>query len=410
MKIAATSVVLASMFFFQIPAAQALHYKVLYSFQGGSDAANPAAELMLPRGGPRNVLLGTTVFGGSYAGGNGGTVYSINLMSEKEAVEASFGTGYGPRASLTFVPDFGFFGTTESSGETGYGTIFTLSNPESNVHLFGNVPDGADPYGTMLWWSGALYGTTAYGGSNGGGTVFSYNPSLLSESVVYSFCSLSNCTDGQSPEVGLIIYKDTLYGTTVYGGDLGGYGTVFSVNPTTGKHNVVHSFNFSFDGASPTGTLLNVNGALYGTTNVGGKYGTSSSGGTIFATDPTNGTTNVYWNFCSQMNCADGSVPTAGLIRDKATLYGTTYYGGNNAYGGTNGGGTVFSFDLNSGKEAVLYNFCSKKNCTDGADPYSSLLMVGAKLYGTTWAGGTGSCTNTVGYASGCGTVFEITR
>ena len=56
----------------------------------------------------------------------------------------------------------------------------------------------------------------------------------------------------------------------------------------------------------------------------------------------------------------------------------------------------------------MLYSFCSRTNCTDGAAPYAGLIFDAAgNLYGTTVAGGiyniNPNCTG------GCGTVFELT-
>ncbi|MGD0867333.1 MAG: choice-of-anchor tandem repeat GloVer-containing protein, partial [Rhizomicrobium sp.] len=63
------------------------------------------------------------------------------------------------------------------------------------------------------------------------GTVFKVEPGGTHETVLYSFCSQANCTDGRSPEAGLIMdKKGNLYGTTYYGGNFG-RGTVFSVTP-----------------------------------------------------------------------------------------------------------------------------------------------------------------------------------
>ncbi len=50
--------------------------------------------------------------------------------------------------------------------------------------------------------------------------------------------------------------------------------------------------------------------------------------------------------------------------------------------------GTAFAFDLRTGKEKVLYSFCSERDCVDGAVPYAGLLDVSGTLYSTTGFGG----------------------
>ena len=79
----------------------------------------------------------------------------------------------------------------------------------------------------MINVGGTLYGTTADGGANGKGTVFSVTKSGK-ESVVYSFAGGS---DGAIPTAGLVNVRGTLYGTTADGGGPNNYGTVFSIVP-----------------------------------------------------------------------------------------------------------------------------------------------------------------------------------
>ncbi len=55
-----------------------------------------------------------------------------------------------------------------------------------------------------------------------------------------------------------------------------------------------------------------------------------------------------------------------------------------------------------SGSESLIYSF---KNDPDGQSPKAPLVVLGNALYGTTQAGGQGTCE---GYA-GCGTVFKVT-
>jgi len=107
----------------------------------------------------------------------------------------------------------------------------------------------------------------------------------------------------------------------------------------------------------------------------------------------------LLYTFCKNGGtCLDGKNPVGGLLLDKhGNMYGTT------TSGGAAGGGTVFEFSRATSTYNVLYDFCSKKNCDDGATPSSSLIMdKKGNLYGTTTNGG-----RTVGY-SGWGEVFEL--
>ncbi len=100
----------------------------------------------------------------------------------------------------------------------------------------------------------------------------------------------------------------------------------------------------------------------------------------------------------------DGAFPYAGLVLDAAgNLYGTTYQGGtgNCTNNGVTGCGVVFKLD-SSGTETVLYNFTSQ---SDGGYPFAALLLdKTGNLYGTAELAGDLTCDPPVG----CGTVFEI--
>ncbi len=157
---------------------------------------------------------------------------------------------------------------------------------------------------------------------------------------------------------------------------------VSSKGNSSSSYEVLHSFGGSGDGSVPLAGLIKVKGTLYGTTAAGG----ASGDGTVFSITPS-GTETVLHSFGGS---GDGTQPYAGLINVKGTLYGTTYQGG----GGSNG--TVFSITP-SGTERVLHSFGGTTN--DGVFPYAGLLNVKGTLYGTTYYGGTNSY----------GTVFSIT-
>jgi uncharacterized repeat protein (TIGR03803 family) len=320
----------------------------------------------------------------------------------KEKVVYSFragSDGFWPYAALIDVKGT-LYGTTSG----GAGTVFALdpqTGAEKVLHGFGSGDDGAKPYAGLMDVKGTLYGTTYEGGtgpcSGGCGTVFSLDPKTGAEKVLYSFCTQGECSEGaEGPYAGLIYVQSTLYGTKYGDGD-GGVGTVFSLDLSTGRETVRWSFTDGGDGggAWPYAGLIDVNGTLYGTASGGGTYGY----GTVFAFDPkSNNVTQVY-SFCSQPDCSDGNEPFSSLIYVNNKLYGTTEYGGSST--GCHGGcGTVFALDLKTGAETVLHSFGSG---TDGVSPIASLMDVKGTLYGTTYYGG--SNTNC---SYGCGTVFSL--
>ncbi len=254
--------------------------------------------------------------------------------------------------------------------------------------------------------NGNFYGTTPLGGQHGMGVVFEVTPSGTL-TLVYSFCSRSNCSDGFDPNAALVVGANgNLYGTTTAGGaycpgDLNlGCGTVFEITPA-GKLTTLYKFcavrSSCTDGAYPEARLLlGSDGNFYGTTYQGGANGS----GTVFKITPTGKLTTLY-SFCSLSNCADGEYPITGVVESNGKFYGTTYDGGTALcpfFNNTFGCGTIFSI-TSQGAMTTLYNFG-----TD-AGLLQAPLAVGknGKLYGTSADGGTGNCNY------GCGTVFDIT-
>jgi uncharacterized repeat protein (TIGR03803 family) len=157
-----------------------------------------------------------------------------------------------------------------------------------------NCSDGMFPnVGLVLDQKGNLYGTTEFGGESGTGTMFKLAPKGK-EIVLHSFCAQNDCTDGQAPLVGLVIdRKGNLYGTTDLGGayyghcDFGGSGcgVVFKITPK-GKETVLYSFcpqTGCTDGADPQAKLVfDQKGNLYGATQYGGAH----NNGAVFKLTP----------------------------------------------------------------------------------------------------------------------------
>ncbi len=251
-----------------------------------------------------------------------------------------------------------------------------------------NCTDGESPQaGLTIDASGNLYGTTLYGGThhidpnnNGGGVVFRIS-NTGNYTVLYSFCSQANCADGYLPFTGVITDPSgNLYGTTTGGGTYGG-GAVFKLS-SGGNYSVLHSFCSQAnctDGWDPeAGLTLDASGDIYGTTYIGGALGE----GEVFKID-TAGNFTVLYAFCSAMNCVDGAYPLTSLIKDASgNLYGTTSSGG-----GGYGDGTVFKLD-SGGNYSVLHSFCTQGNCKDGGSPRSLIEDAAGNFYGTTSGGG----------------------
>jgi uncharacterized repeat protein (TIGR03803 family) len=322
-----------------------------------SDGATPLAGLILSG----NTLYGTARDGGRSANG---TVFKINTN----------GTGFTVLYSFTANP-----------------------YPSTNS-------DGANPVAGLILSSNTLYGTANYGGSSERGTVFALNTNGTGFTTLHSFTdpdpSTGTNSDGANPHAGLILSSNTLYGTAAYSGSLGN-GTVFAANTDGTGFTTQHSFTAllpppyyytNSDGASPGAGLFLSGNTLYGTAGDGG----SSGNGTVFAvnTDGTGFTTlhrftGVSGGYYPYYYNSDGAKPLAGLFLSGNTLYGTAWLGG------SSGRGTVFALNTNGTGFTTLHSFTG---ASDGVEPSAGLIISGNTLYGTAYKGGN----------AGNGTVFSL--
>jgi uncharacterized repeat protein (TIGR03803 family) len=346
----------------------------LHSF-AYADGAYPQAGLIQ---GTDGNLYGTTYQGGT---SEYGTIFKIDTSGSTFTTLHSFANsdGTGPNG-LIQATDGNLYGTTGGGGANGYGTIFKIDingTAFTTLHSFVNS-DGANPYaGLIQGTDGNLYGTTAWGGTNGSGTILKIDTNGTTLTTLHSFVT----SDGADPQSSLIQGADGyLYGTTYQGGANGPYGTIFKTDTNGSTFTSLHSFAYYTGGYPYAGLIQGTDGNLYGTTTAGGANGY----GTIFKID-TNGTTLTTLH---SFTGSDGAEPYAGLIQGTdGNLYGTT------RVGGTNGYGTIFKIDTNGTALTTLHSFVTS------AYPFAS-LMQGADgyLYGTTAGGGSGDN----------GTIFKI--
>jgi len=257
---------------------------VLHNFTGGTDGANPFAGVTLDGKGN---LYGTAIYGGDLncASGQGcGTVFKVDGSGKFSVLYAFTGGNDGgtPYVGSLLLDSAGnLIGTAIGGGTYGQGTIFKVrpDGTETTLYSFTGGRDGGAPYsGLIVDSQGNLNGTTLEGGSAGIGTVFKLS-AKGQEKVLYTF---SQPADGEGDYGRLLLdTKGNLYGTTVYGGT-DGVGLVFEIGQD-GTETVLHSFVESTDGGIPVGgVVMDSQGNLYGTAEVGGAHGV----GTVFKITP----------------------------------------------------------------------------------------------------------------------------
>jgi uncharacterized repeat protein (TIGR03803 family) len=412
---------------------------ILYAFPGGggfalgTGAGLPLSDLIQDETGD---LFGTTNFGGKGCGSNGpgcGTVYRLHLRSPSEPwrikILTSFHDGSDgsyPVGGVTAGSNGVLYGTASGGGSgvasAGAGLVFELIPPVAPktswkrkiLYRFPGGDGGATPMGRLLRdASGALYGTTQFGGTSNNGTIFKLTPpapgkTSWKRAVLYSF---AGGDDGSQPMGGLLQdIAGNLYGTTAVGGNTNNpMGTVFKLSLPAAAggswtETVIYRFTGGSDGAFPGASNLvsDASGVLYGTTLAGG--GDDTNVGTVFSlTPPAPG--RLVWKerILHRFKTSDGTNPNSGVTIDPAgNLYGIT------TNGAPAGFGSVFKLapPAVAGDGWAFTKLHIFTGGTDGIHPKAGLLLkTDGTLFGTSSQGG-GACPALT--ADGCGTAFQI--
>lgn len=374
-------------------------YELLHSFAGGAtDGADPVSDLALDAAGN---LYGTTEYGGT---ASWGTVFTIRTDGTGFALLRSFvggaSDGAFPWAGVVLDGAGNLFGTTFGGGAASLGTVFRLKTDGSGfviVHSFaGGAADGSYPEAPVALDSGGyLYGTTYYGGSADGGTVYRVKTDGAGFQLLRSLTG--GLADALHPSAGLVLDgSGNLYGTSEHGG-LSYQGVVFRLKTDGTGFTILRSFAGSpSDGAEPHAALvLDAGGNLFGTTFLGG----AASGGTVFRLK-TDGTGYVVLRSFSG-GATDGGNPPGSLVLDGAeNLFGVARFGGPLDLG------AVFTLRTDGTGHAVLRFFAGE--AADGWNDASRLVRDGSGyLCGTTTYGGSANL-GVVYRVRGDGTGFEV--
>jgi uncharacterized repeat protein (TIGR03803 family) len=293
--------------------------------------------------------------------------------------------GGSPNSALT-PGGSKLYGTTARGGADDGGTVYSMNSDGSGFQLLHSFAadsgGGLFPFGGLTLSGSTLFGTTWNGGPAAAGTIYSMNTDGSNFQVLHTFAGGAN--DGGMPAGALILSGSTLLGVTQMGG-LNNDGTVFSMNVNGNGFQLMHSFGSSaLDGLSPLAGMTLSGSTLFGTTNSGGSKDT----GTVFSLNTDGTGFQVLHSFGSI--AGEGTRPESGLTLSGSTLFGTT------PFGGADGFGTVFSMNTDGTGVQLLHSFAIA--ASDGALPETDLRVSGSTLFGTTPLGG----------ANGGGTVYSM--
>lgn len=260
--------------------------KTIHQFGSGNDGRQPTSGVVFDAAGN---LYGTTYHGGTT---DNGTIYEASLSGQTWTVTVIYNFGGGndggnPVPCVTLDSAGNLYGTTYDGGTSGFGTVFKLSHSGSGwtktvLYNFQNGSDGRAPSGgVVLDQAGNLYGSTTFGGSNGGGTIYELSPNggNWTLTTLYSFSGVAGPYNTFTMDANGVIY-----GTT-YRDGANQAGSVFKLTQSNGSWTFtnLHDFTGGIDGGFSTGSVaVNAQGDIFGTASSGG----SSGQGVLFEITP----------------------------------------------------------------------------------------------------------------------------
>lgn len=325
-----------------------------FGFPGQSvPTPNPVIE------GSDGVLYGTSQSGGI----NGaGTVFKVSKDGSGYLVIYHFQSGAGsgsPRVPVLEGSDGALYGTAGTN-------LFKLNKDGTGFTTFlSGMGTGLVPL--IEATDGTLYGVGT--GTNNTGSVFKINKDGSSYSNIYNFPA-----GWTANTLGLLQAND---------GFLYGFGAnqLFKLNKNGTGFAILHTFDSSLgstDGFSPTSLILGTDGKLYGTTSVGGVQ----ARGTVFRLNTDGTGYGILQSFFSTPGFDNGYGPLTIVEGGDGVLYGTT---GDNAFTATE---EPWIFRLNKDGSGFSLIYALSASGQQGRLPYGLIVGQDGKLYATAKEGG----------------------
>lgn len=287
--------------------------------------------------------------------------------------------------------------------------------------------DGAAAAATLAPANGALYGTTAKGGTNGGGTLFKLDANGAGYAILHHFAPQGNnwfgtdpAADGSCPVGAIAVDGGVIYGATQTGGG-GGIGSVYRAAADGSSYSVLHHFLYVNNGQYPGSGLYLTNGWLYGACLFGGQddrppYSYQTAGGVQYALQTDGDGYHVRYTF-QKYSPNPVVIPAYDLAAVPTNGWGTMTYLGvsldNGGYGsemqanmGVNFsgfGGAPYGALYGVTEGATFFHYHSFTGNEDGAYPSGGPLLDGDfgsyKLYGVTIGDGVNTAGTIYSYA-----------
>lgn len=321
-------------------------------------------------------LYGFTALGGRY---DDGVLFEYDLAKDTFIKKVDFyekTVGGNPVGAFLLENDTVLLGACSKGGSQSSGTLYkyypTIDSfvvmHEFQGKLQGQAPNG----GLMRLGNGKLYGGTLWGGANGDGILYEYDP------VKDTLINLMDFEDGMTGDdySGRMVQVggDKLFGICSRGG-LFNKGTLYEYHLGDSLLEKKLDFGGYPHGHSPQGRLTpDTNGYLCGTTIMGGP----NNNGTIYRFDPVHNTVEVKVHL--DYKTTGNSTYESPILASNGKFYGATAYGGKYTYG------TLYEYDPEKDTFSVKVDF---RFTTNGRNPFGPLLQTSTgKIYGTTYNGG----------------------